>query len=137
MPRSFLAVLVLLPLVSFLIGCDAGDGRLPIRGSVSLKGKPLEDGVIQFVSTGMKTGTMISKGKYEIPQDQGLIPGNYKVMITAGDGRTPAESPDGIPGPTGANIVSKELIPPEYNTNTKQEVTVKSSTQNKFDFNIP
>jgi hypothetical protein len=80
---------------------------------------------------------VISKGTYDIPQDQGLIPGTYKVMITSGDGRTPADTPDGLPGPTGANIVSKELIPPEYNTKTNQEVTVASSGKNKFDFNIP
>lgn len=110
---------------------------MPIQGDVTLKGKPLDEGVIEFVSDSTKSGATILKGKYDIPVDQGLMPGVYKVLITAGDGRTPADSLDGLPGPSGANIVSKDLIPPEYNTNSKQEVTVKSSPPNKFNFAIP
>lgn len=131
----FLCLLSLLLPITF--GCGGSGGRMAINGDITLKGKPLEEGVIEFVSDSGKSGATISKGKYEIPAMQGLLPGTYKVLITAGDGRTPADSPDGLPGPTGANIVSKDLIPPEFNTNSKQEVTVKSSAPNKFDFAIP
>ena len=89
------------------------------------------------ISSSVKSGAPIIKGKYTMPADQGLTPGKYKVMITAGDGRTPADSPDGMPGPTGANIISKDRIPPEYNTNSKQEVTVTDKGPNNFDFKIP
>ncbi len=134
---SFRGLCLVSMLMPFALGCGSSDGRMPIEGTVSLKGKPIEEGVIEFVSDGMKSGAIISKGKYHMPADQGLAPGKYKVLITAGDGRTPADSPDGIPGPTGANIVSKDTIPPEYNTKSKQEVTVKASEPNKFDFPIP
>lgn len=123
--------------VGCLIGCGPGDGRVAVNGSVTLKGEPLDEGVIEFISTGMKSGTTIQNGKYDIPRDQGLIAGTYKVMITSGDGRTPADSPDGLPGPTGANIVSKDRIPKEYNINTKLEAKVEGSSPNKFDFAIP
>lgn len=118
-------------------GCGPGDGRVAVNGSVTLKGSPLDEGVIEFVSEGMKSGTTIQNGKYEIPRDQGLVEGTYKVMITSGDGRTPVDSPDGLPGPTGANIVSKDRIPPEYNTQTKLEAKVTGTSPNKFDFTIP
>ncbi len=136
--RSMFRILyLLLLLIPISLGCGGNGGRMPISGVITLKGKPIAEGVIEFVSDGMKSGTIISKGKYDIPADQGLVPGVYKVLITAGDGRTPVDSPDGLPGPTGANIVSKETIPAEYNTKSKQEVTVKASATNKFDFSIP
>jgi hypothetical protein len=136
--RASLPILFLLPLLlPIMIGCGGSGGRMAVNGEITLKGKPLDEGVIEFVSDSGKSGATISKGKYEIPAMQGLLPGTYKVLITSGDGRTPADSPDGLPGPTGANIVSKDMIPPEYNTKTKQEITVKSSAPNKFDFAIP
>jgi hypothetical protein len=68
------------------------------------------------------------------------------VRVTAGDGKTPDEptDPDAPPGPTeapksgkGTNIISKDLVPPDWNRNSKQQVTVTKEGPNKFDFNIP
>lgn len=125
-------------LFASIIGCGGGTGgRVPVTGVITLKGVPLDDGTIEFSSPSVKSGASIIKGKYSMPADQGLTPGKYKVMITAGDGKTPADSPDGMPGPTGANIISKDRIPAEYNTNSTQEVTVTDKGPNKFDFTIP
>ena len=125
-------------LLGSITGCGAGNnGRLPVSGVITLKGEALDDGTIEFSSSSVKSGASIIKGKYSMPADQGLSPGKYKVIITAGDGRTPADSADGMPGPTGANIVSKDRIPAEYNTNSTQEITVTDAGPNKFDFTIP
>lgn len=127
-------------LVMFMVcsvGCGGSGGLQAIKGVVTLSGKPLDEGVIEFVSVSSKSGAVITNGKYDIPADHGLMPGTYKVLITSGDGKTPVDSPDGLPGPTGANIVSKDRIPPEYNTDTKQSVTVTDSGPNQFDFTIP
>lgn len=133
----FCAYVSLLCVLSPLVGCGGTDGKVEINGSVTLKGEPLDDGIIEFSSTGSKTGAAITKGKYTIPAEYGLKPGTYKVIITAGDGRTPADSPDGMPGPTGGNIISKDRVPPEYNSQSKIEVTVKAGGPNVFDYKIP
>jgi hypothetical protein len=124
----------------FITGCtnDYG-GRHEVKGTVKLKGTPLDQGVIDFTpleSQATKTGAVISNGSYHIPRPSGLMKGKYRVIITSGDGRT-KENSDEPPGPTGANIISKERIPPEYNVNTKQEVEVTDKNPNVFDYDIP
>ncbi len=138
MSSSICRIGIVCLLLGSITGCGAGNnGRLPVSGVITLKGEALDDGTIEFSSPSVKSGASIIKGKYSMPADQGLSPGKYKVIITAGDGRTPADSADGMPGPTGANIVSKDRIPAEYNTNSTQEITVTDAGPNKFDFTIP
>jgi hypothetical protein len=137
------ALLALLTLYSAVfIGCgpDYG-GRQEVKGTVKLKGQPLDNGVIEFMPVSgdrsTQTGAVIANGTYSIARESGLVPGKYRVIITAGDGRTPASATDEAPGPTGANIVSKDRVPPEYNTNSKQEVEVTENGPNVFDYDIP
>lgn len=125
------------------VGCgpDYG-GRLEVKGTVMLKGAPLDDGSITFFpqspDSGTKSGAPITNGSYVIPRESGLVPGKYRVGITAGDGRTRENAnPDEPPGPTGANIVSKDRIPPEYNVKSTQEVEVTKNGRNVFDYDIP
>ena len=84
------------------------------------------------------TGASIENGTYTIERKDGLVPGRYIVRITAGDGVTPAneEFEGGAPGGS-TNILSRDLIPPEWNVNSKQEITIKADTENVFDFVIP
>lgn len=121
-------------------GCsDQYGGRQEVKGTVKLKGAPIDQGVIDFTPLGSqptKSGAVINNGEYQIPRPQGLMPGKYRVIITAGDGKT-RENSDEPPGPSGANIVSKERIPPEYNTNSKQEVEVTDKGANVFNYDIP
>ena len=131
---------VLVVLVACWLGCgpDYG-GRQEVKGTIKLKGQLLDQGVIDFTpleSQPTKGGALISNGAYNIPRKSGLMKGKYRVIITAGDGRT-RENSDEPPGPTGANIISKERIPADYNVNSKQEVEVGESKANVFDYDIP
>lgn len=122
------------------LGCtnDYG-GRQEVKGTIKLKGVALDQGVIDFTPLDgqpTKEGALIANGTYLIPRPSGLVKGKYRVIITSGDGRTKEDSNE-PPGPSGANIISKERIPPEYNKNTKQEVEVVDNKTNVFDYDIP
>jgi hypothetical protein len=127
-------------------GCgDATGGRQEISGTVTLQGVPLDEGVIEFFPVGdsspnniaTKSGALIKDGKYFIPKDKGLIPGKYKVVITAGDRKTPDLPADAPPGPTPATVLSRERIPADYNERSKQFVEVTKEGPHRFDYAIP
>lgn len=125
------------------MGCGQSyGGRKEIKGTVKLKGEPINEGTIDFFPASgdlaTKSGAQILKGSYKIPAEFGLLPGKYRVSITAGDGRTRPDAPaDQPPGPTGANIVSKDRVPKEYNIESKVEVDVTDKGPNIFDYDIP
>ena len=126
-PRLLSLGLLFLLLVG---GCAAKDphGRLPISGNVTLAGAPLDQGMIQFLSPDANqkaplTGAMIRVGKYEVPREQGLAPGSYRVVISAPEAKTPT-NPTGPPDMKAAPI-ARERIPPAYNRDTKQTIEVK------------
>jgi hypothetical protein len=139
--RSFIpCVMVFLAAVP-LAGCsDPYAGRQEITGAVTLAGQPLKAGTITFFpleGQGTQSGSGIDNGTYKVPRQNGLKPGKYRIEITAGDGKTPANNEE-AGGPGGStNIVSVDLVPEDWNTKSKREVTVKPDGSNKIDFDIP
>jgi hypothetical protein len=81
---------------------------------------------------------MIQDGSYSVPAEKGLPPGKYLVRISsvAEDPSAPVPEMPGMPEDGGVGE-AEERIPAEYNTESKQEVTVTSEGPNKFDFDIP
>ncbi len=125
-----------------LVGCGESNPRREVAGKIVFKGAPLDNGIIEFhplgggkpgVPTTMEA-SVITNGEYKILAEAGLTPGKYKVIISSGDNINPND-PNGLPGPTG-NYVSKDRIPKEYNTASKQEVEVKDKGPNMFDWDI-
>src|SRR5215469_14363152 len=61
--------------------------RQPIRGMVTFDGKPLAKGTIQFqpatTAEPVSAGSLITEGTYAIDRADGLVPGTYKVIISA------------------------------------------------------
>jgi len=132
--------LLVLGAVLGLGGCaDPYGGRVEVQGTVQLKGQPLAEGFVSFSPLdGQETQAqvLINKGEYRIDRKSGLKPGKYLIRVSAGDGKTPYKS-DGPPGPGGGNIISKELVPADWNVNSKHERTVTRDSPNRFDFSIP
>jgi hypothetical protein len=138
-PRRLLAAFV--PVAFFLAGCsDPYAGRREITGSVKLEGQPLKAGSIQFLpmqNQPTRNGGEIADGEFRLSPKDGLLPGQYLVRITAGDGKTPAnEEQAGAPGGS-TNIVSVDMIPEEWNTKSMKQVVVQADGPNRFDFDIP
>jgi hypothetical protein len=120
----------------FIVGCDSSDGRLSISGTVQFKGKPLDQGTIEFhpqdTSAGATfEGATITNGKYEVPAKKGLRPGKYKVVISSPDAVAKEEAAPGEAGPP-----AKERIPAKYNSASQEFVEVKKGVRNVFDYDI-
>lgn len=120
-------------------GCSDPLNRQEVTGQVTLKGQPLDEGVINFAPVDSQStgdGAQITNGKYRIPRDKGLSPGKYKVTIYAGDGRSGVgtASPD---APAEKAKAGRERVPAEYNRNSTVVKEVKSGERNNFDFDIP
>ena len=127
-----------------LAGCtDQYADREAISGTVKLKGQPIPDGAIVMFEPLDKQDTAgnatVAGGAFTVPRTAGLKAGRYLVRITAGDGKTAVNpmDPNSPPGPGGSNIISKDLVPADWNVNSKQEVIVTKNGPNKFDFVIP
>ncbi len=122
------------------VGCgDRFDGRVEVNGTVTLKGQSITDATVSFSpleGQSTQAQVMVTDGKYRIERQTGLKPGKYLIRVSKGDGKT-VYLGDQPPGPTNTNIISKELVPDDWNVNSKQERTVTKDSPNTFDFSIP
>lgn len=134
MPRSSLSrlgfVALVLPVLS-LAGCGGG-GR--IEGTVTLDGQPVDGGTITFTNPdghGGNAGGQIQGGKYSI--ETKLAPGTYKVEVNwlKSTGKQIPNKSD----PGTKMDETKQVIPMEYNTQSKLTAEVKSGS-NTFNFEL-
>jgi hypothetical protein len=144
MRRQRISLIGLAAILASAVGCsDDYEGRMGISGTVKVKGQPIPDGAIIIFEPLENQGTganmTLASGAYTLPRQYGLKPGKYLVRITAGDGMTAVNPVDANnpPGPTGSNIISKDIVPAAWNVNSNQQITVTKDGPNKFDFDIP
>ncbi len=118
-------------------GCGASSERIPISGTVKYKGQPLTTGMITFSpkdsSKGTIEGAAIADGRYGFPSDKGLLPGAYKVAITASDASAAQVATD---TPPGAPRRFKEILPERYNKKSTLNVEVSPTGKRTFDFDL-
>jgi hypothetical protein len=125
--------------VLVLVGCSNSTDGLPreaVTGTVTLDGRPLKQGSIQFVPGSEREstsgGAVITEGRFAIARPQGLTPGSYRVVINSGEGApVPPDQPPGATPPGG-----KELIPARYNEKTTLTADVKAGGSNAFAFDL-
>jgi hypothetical protein len=122
----------ILALALLAAGCGPKTDRLEISGQVNLDGAPLDDGLIRFTSGGdtpMAAGAVIQDGRYEIPAEKGLLPGEYVVVIHSPDNDAPKIHYQGIP-------TAPDRIPSQYNAETTLKAQVAQGEANSFDFDL-
>jgi hypothetical protein len=59
--------------------------RGPIRGTVTLDGKPLPKGNVRFIAleaSGFNVLAPVTNGAYDVPEGQGLVKGKYRVEFS-------------------------------------------------------
>lgn len=118
-------------------GCG-GSPRVAVEGTVSVNGRPLEEGAITLIplagTPGASAGARIVKGRFSMPAAKGPMPGRFRVEITAA-------------GPTGRMVESDEVPPrmvPEFGQilpakfNSKSELTAElpAGGRAKLDFSL-
>jgi hypothetical protein len=141
-----LTALVLAALV--VAGCgDSGPRRYAISGTITLKGQPIEEGIIQFEPMDKgptMSGATIYNSKYTIPRATGLAEGKYRVSIYAGDGVSSGQGTAGMDAKDepkakkGVRVVRNvERVPSRYNTHSELVFEVSSSGKHQFDFDVP
>ena len=120
-----------------LVGCGGGDGlpRRAIAGTVTLDGKPLDQGRIEFqpIGPGVATGAAIEQGSYQVNLEVGPTPGRYRVNISSpAETGTSPEPEDSAPG--RGQLGATERIPARYNTSSTLTIEVKAVASDPFDF---
>ena len=127
---GLLCVMVL----SSLLGCGHG-GRVSVEGTVTLDGRPLEKGQIQFSplpgSTGPTAGADIVNGKFAIPPSDGPFAGNFRVQVSQ-VGLTGRKVLD----PRSNSMVDEyaQILPARYNKESRLEAKVTASGPNRLKF---
>jgi hypothetical protein len=121
------------------VGCGPKTDRLPISGKVTLNGVPLDSGSIRFNSQpGEKlqsAGAMIHNGVYEIPAEQGLLPGIYVVEMSSPDAKAPPIMVGGEDG--GPKFpVAPDRIPPEFNSGDGNKIELSREGDTEFNFEV-
>jgi hypothetical protein len=116
-------------------GCGRGSKfrRLPLAGSVTFAGQPVDDGLIEFIpvdaTPGPSFGGVVKAGRYAVPAAQGGYEGGtYRVQITASRAsgktftvNTQVFTPDG----TKMEVpVMENFIPTKYNVASTLRVTL-------------
>lgn len=110
--------------------------RVAVSGSVTLDGKSLPAGTVQFLpqtaeaGKGVTASGEIKDGKFTIEKSQGPVPGKYQVSISSLHGIV--LRPDEQPGAPPKQ--EPEKVPAQYNTKTTLVKEVAAGGPNQFDF---
>jgi hypothetical protein len=138
-------------IIVLLMGCNRGPHLVKVHGKVTVKGKPLEQGVVMFYPTSGRpaTGQINSDGTYRLttlaPGD-GAEPGEYRVTVDAVDVKESAPPPtsleeeiaQGTSGKPAPRAIVRYLAPEQYAdpTSTPLKATV-ADQENEINFDIP
>lgn len=149
---NFVRVSILVSVVAF-VGCGpSGPAMGPVKGKVTLGGKPYTNGIVTFTPEGggpSGTGATNSEGIYELFSAgvKGAKVGKNKVSITTvvavPESKKQAEVRSDDPSYSAFGNASdykaaekqKEPIPAKYNTNSELIRDVTSGA-NTFDFDL-
>lgn len=116
---------VMLAVGIILLGGCGHSGRQEVGGTVTLNGAPLEKGYIAFQpkpgTASPSAGGEIVGGKFLVSSAKGLLPGKFRVEITASR-VTDRKVRDRLTG----NLVplEEQYIPAKYNTASQLELTI-------------
>jgi hypothetical protein len=125
--------------VTLIIGCGGSNpqGRVPVAGEVTLDGVPLAEGNVELqslpdISPLIVTGAVIKNGRFSMTAEFGLIPGQqYAVRFSA------LEEIPGTRDPMAPERWAvRDIIPPQYGSESKETITATVAKPNKLHFDL-
>lgn len=127
--------------LALLSGCGVGvDGHFPVSGNVNLGGTPVPKGRVAFQPTSESGGSSASgdivDGKYSIPAEKGLTPGEYNVIFTIEEPTGKMIEYTDHSGEVYSYEETASYVPLDWGARSTQKVTIEP-TRNKFDFDVP
>lgn len=143
--QQFLAVGLILALLTTGCGRSKVPVRVAVRGAILFENQPLKLGRITFLpvegTTGPAAVATVSDGFYDFNPRTGPIAGKNKVKIEATV--NPGFSLDdesaysrAVQQHSGHPILPPQPVPPEYNERSRLRVDVSPGGDTKFDFRI-
>ena len=119
-----------------MAGCGHGRGRVPVTGTVTFDGQPLESGVVRFGGDQGAAGVgPIVNGRFSLSEtgsQGGVLPGKYDVLISSWIEERGSVRPDG----SFSSGITR--IPLLYMDPSKSGLTaeVKAGQKNDFLFEL-
>lgn len=126
-----------------LVGCGGSDGRLGLKGTVTLDGQPLTEGAIVFIpepgTQGPAAGGKIVDGQFTVAAAKGTMTGAFRVKITAlrKTGKKVFDPTAQMQGSGARDELVDELkqyIPARYNSKSELTADVVDGGKNRFEF---
>ena len=131
MHTDFLRIVWAAGVIVMLTGCGGGDGNVATTGTVTMVGKPLTKGFVQFSDLNGQTavGNLDAEGRFEVRSsrtESGMKPGKYQVAVVAWEVE-PDMDVEGVP-----------MVDPTFmNPNTSPlEAEVTEDGDNTFEFAV-
>ena len=123
--------------VALLAVAGCGDNTAEVRGTITVDGTPIVEGMISFEPVdgqGTTTGAAIKDGKYELVGKAAATPGP-KIVRIVGLRKTGKMVEAGPPAPKGSMIEQLEkCVPKHYNDESKLRVEITPGKVNTHDF---
>ena len=138
-----LSIILLLLLLFCTSACKNNNpqGRVAIRGNITLAGKPLAEGSIQFESQpgfqpSVITGGTIKQGDFSLSAADGLIPGQeYLVRIKSME-EVPGTREEKPADAMMSKVQYRDIVPPRYGKASTLTFTATEKSPNKFQIDM-
>lgn len=115
------------------IGCGQADRRQAVTGSVTLDGKALSRAIINFRpapgNQSSSAGAGLEDGNFKIAAKQGLLPGDYKIIIQAFE-----ETGRMVVDPQFGKVPETVMV--QFQEEKTLQATVSEEVENRFDFKL-
>ncbi len=128
-----------------LAGCGSSEPNWPrgaVKGTVTLDGKPLPQGVVRFIPLGETAGPKVSvpvmDGNFAMDNLNGPVVGHHRIEIQSTDnGGIPFDDEEAASkirsGQLRLNVLK---VPPQYNDKSTLEQDVSAEGPNEFTFEL-